>query len=241
MSQVKLGDKNIPFIYQGNQLLYPNTIKDGLVLYFDFKGMNNNQVTKSIAKDLSGKGNNGTLRNFAYTNQSGYDDGLRFDNVDDEIGLDLELKQSFTISHTIDIDLSKEVQFFNAFSISGFYLRRNYNALHCSVYTDKNISSTSGGNQFFYNLTQNNKTKAVVTMVVNGTNKTVTLYGNGDKLATTDTVTSVSDVKLTKLGRWLSGSQNLSGKLLSTQVYNKALTDQEIQQNYKLEKERWGL
>ena len=37
MSQVKLGDKNIPFIYQGNELLYPNPVKDGLVLYYDMK------------------------------------------------------------------------------------------------------------------------------------------------------------------------------------------------------------
>lgn len=241
MSQVKLGDKNIPFIYQGNELLYPNPIKDGLILYYDFKAMSNTSSTKGNAKDISGKGNNGTLRNFVYTNQSGYDDGLKFDNVDDEIGVNLDLKHSFTISHTIDIDFTNTVQFFNTFTLSGFYLRRNSNALHCSVYTDKNISSTSGGNTFFGDLEKENKTKAVVTMVVNGFDKTVVLYGNGEKLATTDTVIPVSDVKLTKLGRWNSGNTNLTGKLLSTQVYNRALTDQEIQQNYQIEKERWGL
>ena len=67
------------------------------------------------------------------------------------------------------------------------------------------------------------------------------LYGNGEKLATTDTVIPVADVKLTKLSRWNNGNTNFTGKLLSTQVYNRALTDQEIQHNYKLEKERWGL
>ena len=241
MSQVKLGDKNIPFIYQGNELLYPNPIKDGLILYYDFKAMSNTSSTKGNAKDISGEGNDGTLRNFVYTNQSGYDDGLKFDNVDDEIGVNVDLKHSFTISHTVDMDFNNPVQFFNAFTLSGFYLRRNYNALHCSVYTDKNISSTSGGNIFFRDLEKENKTKAVVTMVVNGFDKTVTLYGNGEKLATTDTVIPVADVKLTKLGRWNNGSTNFTGKLLSTQVYNRALSDQEIQQNYQLEKERWGL
>ena len=72
MSQVKLGDKNIPFIYQGNELLYPNPVKDGLVLYYDFKGMENSDVTKGVAKDLSGNGNDGELKNFVYTNESGY-------------------------------------------------------------------------------------------------------------------------------------------------------------------------
>lgn len=242
MSQVKLGDKNIPFIYQGNELLYPNPIKDGLILYYDFKAMSNTSSTKGNAKDISGKGNDGTLRNFVYTNQSGYDDGLKFDNVDDEIGVNVDLKHSFTISHTVDMDFTNPVQFFNAFSSSGFYLRRNYKDLHCSVYTDEYITSTgSGNNRFFYNLENENKTKAVVTMVVNGFDKTVTLYGNGEKLSTTDTVIQVSDVKFIKIGRWNSGSTNFTGKLLSTQVYNRALTDQEIQHNYKLEKERWGL
>src|SRR5699024_1430439 len=173
MSQVKLGDKNIPFIYQGNELLYPNPIKDGLILYYDFKGMNNTSSTKRNDKDLSGKANDGTLRNFVYTKKSGYDNELKLDNIDDEIAVKIELNHSFNISHTVDMDFTNTVQFFNAFSLNGFYLRRNYNALHCSVYTDKNISSTSGGNVFFYNLENENKTKAIVTMVVNGFDKTV--------------------------------------------------------------------
>ena len=45
MTQVKLGDKNIPFIYQGNELLYPNPVKDGLVLWYDFKGMKNSDIS----------------------------------------------------------------------------------------------------------------------------------------------------------------------------------------------------
>ena len=87
MTQVKLGDKNIPFIYQGNDLLYPNPIKDGLVLWYDFKGMKNSDVTKGVVKDLSGMNNNGTLQNFVYTNESGYNNGLKFDGVDDVVNL----------------------------------------------------------------------------------------------------------------------------------------------------------
>lgn len=240
MTKVKLGDTNIPFIYQGNELLYPNPVKDGLVLWYDFKGMKNSDINKEIANDLSGNGNDGTLQNFTYTNESGYNDGLKFDNIDDEIGVNVDLKHSFTISHTVDMDFNNPVQFFNAFSLNGFYLRKNYDRLHCSVYTDKNISYTSNGNVFFGDLEKENKTKAVVTMVVNGFDKTVTLYGNGEKLATTDTVITVADVKLTKLGRWNRGNTNFTGRLLSTQVYNRALTDQEIQHNYQIEKERWG-
>ena len=87
MTQVKLGDKNIPFIYQGNELLYPNPVKDGLVLWYDFKGMKNSDVSKGVTKDLSGN----TIQNaqhfgFLYTSQSGYaNKGIKFDGIDDRI------------------------------------------------------------------------------------------------------------------------------------------------------------
>lgn len=87
MSQVKLGDKNIPFIYQGNELLYPNPVKDGLVLWYDFKGMKNSDVTKGVTKDLSGKTiENAQHLNFLYNSQSGYaNKGIKFDGIDDRI------------------------------------------------------------------------------------------------------------------------------------------------------------
>ena len=87
MTQVKLGDKNIPFIYQGNELLYPNSVKDGLVLWYDFKGMTNNDVTKGVTKDLSGNATqNAQHFNFLYASQSGYaNKGIKFDGIDDRI------------------------------------------------------------------------------------------------------------------------------------------------------------
>lgn len=241
MTQVNLGDKNIPFIYQGNELLYPKPVKDGLVLWYDFKGMKNNDVSKNVARDLSGKENNGTLKNFAYTSDSGYNNGLKFDNVDDELSTDVYLGTSFTLTMTLDIDLSADVQFFTCFDQQAFYMRRNYNALHCSVHTDKQISGTSGGNTLFYKMQQNNQTKVEVTMSVDDNKKELKLYGNDELLSTVNTEISTREVKLTKLGRWVTGGSNLTGKILSAKAYTRALTDQEIQYNYNLEKERWGL
>lgn len=242
MSQVKLGDKNIPFIYQGNELLYPNPIKDGLVLWYDFKGMKNTSIDKNVARDLSGKGNNGTLQNFAYVNGSGYNDGLKFDNVDDEISTNVFLGKSFTLTMTLEMDFTENVQFFAGFSHQAFYMRRNYNALHCSVYTDKQVSATSGGNILFYKMQQNNQSKVAITMTLDDNTKTLKLYGNDELLSTVDTELSIiQEISLTKLGKWVAGSTNLTGKILSAKAYNRALTYQEIQHNYKLEKERWGL
>ena len=81
---MNIGDMGVPFIYQGEELIYPEYVKDGLVLHYDFSGMTNNDASKDIARDLSGNGNHGTLQNFNFTPESGYDKNkLLFDGVDD--------------------------------------------------------------------------------------------------------------------------------------------------------------
>lgn len=244
MTQVKLGDKNIPFIYQGDELLYPNPVKDGLVLWYDFKSMSNSDVTKGFAKDLSGHGNNGTLQNFAYTSESGYNDGLKFDNVDDIVSLDVPMGYSFTLSMTLEVNPNIPVQFFCGGNYAMFYIRKNSNDLHTSITVDtidgvKQITTISG-NAFFSNLFKNNKRKFQVSITVDKIKKEMTLYGNGEILTIRTFEEELISVNLNKLGRWVN-SNNLDGKIFSTQLYNRALTEQEIKYNYQLEKERWGL
>src|SRR5699024_11304550 len=107
MSQVKLGEKNIPFIYQGNELLYPNPVKDGLVLYYDFKGMKNSDVTKGVAKDLTKNILNGSLKNFNYTEASGYKDGLLLDGVDDYVET-LKNNAINNLTYTLSVELDRK-------------------------------------------------------------------------------------------------------------------------------------
>lgn len=242
MNTIRLGNNPISFVYKGNELIYPNPIKDGLILWYDFKGMKNDSVNKDIASDLSGNGNDGTLQNFAYTNKSGYNDGLKFDNVDDTIvtNTDIESK-SFTLSMTIDISIQKDIQFLFGGVSSAFYMRRYFNDLHASIYTTKQVVSPSG-NKFFYELFSEGKTKCQVTLKVDDDNKTFSILGNGIVIGERLLDESISKWKLTRLGTWSSPAENnLDGSLLSTQLYTRALTEEEIQHNYKLEKERWGI
>src|SRR5699024_4123536 len=83
---IKLGNTDIPFVFRGDELMYPNYVKDGLVLHYDFSGMSNSDESRGVAKDLSGNGNDGTLQNFNFTEESGYDKNkLIFDGVDDYV------------------------------------------------------------------------------------------------------------------------------------------------------------
>lgn len=237
MTQVKLGDKNIPFIYQGNKLLYPNPVKDGLVLWYDFKGMTNNDVSKDVAKDLSGNGNDGALRNFNYTSESGYNNGLKYDRIDDNLETPLTISKSFTISMTIDINMNTNTQFFFGGTLSAFYMRKNINDLHASVYTSKQFT-TASGNSFFSDVDG----KCQISLLVNDEEKTVKIYGNGSYISQRELDDEISEFQLTRVGTWNQSSTNdIDGKVLAILVYNRELTDQEIQHNYQLEKERWGL
>src|SRR5699024_9708320 len=149
-------------------------VKDGLVLWYDFKGMKNSDVTKGIAKDLSGNDNDGVLQNFNYTSESGYNNGLKYDRIDDNLETPLTISKSFTISMTIDINIITGKQFFFGGTLSDFYLRMNNDVFHGSVFTTIQLT-TNSVNCFFSNVSG----KCQVILSVNDKEKTVKIYGNG--------------------------------------------------------------
>ncbi len=247
MSQVKLGDKNIPFIYQGNELLYPNPVKDGLVLWYDFKGIKNNDVSKNSARDLSDNGNNGTPSNFAYTSDSGYNNGLKFDGVDDFI----EVKSPSLLNNIKDeITISITLEFSDNTGSWRWLLSNNSDASATGGYgiafnpSSSSTLSFRWGNQVLYSKYLPKKGDNVCLHFSGSVlQKTLNIYNNGSKIDTTTLTGTPKDTKNNLLiGKSAyNNSETLNAFIKSVKVYNRCLTDQEIQQNYKLEKERWGL
>ena len=240
MSQVKLGNKNIPFIYQGNELLYPNAIKDGLVLWYDFKAMKNSDVSKNIAKDLSGKGNNGTLQNFVYTSESGYDDGLKFDGVDDVVYLTNPLFNQTTENQSWTFSISFKLVENNTsfeFLITGInlgigirYMDNKNKVLNYINNTDKAYLYSNEG------VIQNKN--SVVTCSYDFKTRTAKIYIND----TLDSQKKIEDgIFPSGMGYNMPIGTNRNDYIYGMKLYNRALTDEEVQQNYNLEKERWGL
>lgn len=233
---IKLGNKPVNFVYQGNDLLYPNPIKDGLVLWYDFKNMKNNDVSKNVARDLSGS-NNGTLRNFSYTSKSGYNTGLKFDGIDDYISLDTELGKNFTISTTIDIDNITNNYILSSTSIY-FFIRKNGYHLDLSLLNNGGRQELFRANNFFIEFL--NK-KINISYVINSDDKKVYMYIN-ESLYTTFNMEedARSNMKITGIGIW-DNNYFFKGSLYSLKVYDKSLTIEETKHNYNLEKERWNL
>ena len=238
MTQVKLGDKNISFIYQGNDLLYPNPVKDGLVLWYDFKGMKNSDTTKGVAKDLSGNGNNGTLKNFNYTNGSGYDNGLKYDGIDDNLTVNsatsirtIEMTLKFSTDNTSD-----KILFHGNHTLDYFYINPS------AHFIMRNRKKSTGGYQLksITNNTENDFSKIRhITLVQD--NFECAIYVNGISIgAMSNYAEEAIDFKLVNIFNF-NNKKSLDDKLHSIKVYDRMLTDQEVQHNYNLEKERWGL
>ena len=238
MTQVKLGDKNIPFIYRGNELLYPNPIEDGLVLWYDFKGMTNNDVGKDVAKDLSGNGNNGTLKNFAYNSKSGYNEGLKFDGIDDNLTVGtatsirtIEMTLKFSANNTSD-----KILFHGNHLLDYFYISPSSHF----VFRNRKKSTGTFQKKSITNKTENDFSKIRHITVVQDNFKCA-VYVNGNSIGVISNYAEEAiDFKLVNIFNF-NNTKTLDDKLHSIKVYDRILTDQEIQHNYKLEKERWGL
>ena len=242
--QVKLGDKNIPFIYQGDELLYPNAIKDGLVLYYDMKGMSNNSQYKDILKDLSGNNSDAILKNFNYTNESGYSDkGLKFDGVDDYIsslGSINRKSKDITIEICLD-DIDKSTNWQYLVSLKD----ENNNFISILIHYSKidvNISNSIDGKHVYYGL--DDDTKHITVVLPSKENSNTSVYTNGkETFGSTDRESIASTISVMNNELVFNSYQRKTNKtaMKSLKIYDRTLTEEEIQHNYKIEKERWGL
>lgn len=246
MTQVKLGNKNIPFIYQGNELLYPNPVKDGLVLYYDFKGMKNSDVTKGVAKDLTKNILNGSLKNFNYTEASGYKDGLLLDGVDDYVET-LKNNAINNLTYTLSVELLFEIK--KSDNTVLYLVSNSESSTGVNGFTIGYFGDSQGQVGLFYrgirfwstrNLELNKKYFLQVTVDESG-NMKLFINGKLDKTTTSSIHSTRPSLNLFFGKAAFYNSPFTNFNIGDFKIYNRALTDQEIQHNYNLEKERWGL
>lgn len=245
---IKIGDEPISFVYQGNELLYPNPAKDGLVLWYDFVGIYNNSVNKEITKDLSGHNIDGFLKNFTFSNGAGYSkEGLILDGVDDYIEVkNHELTSNITENITINF-LFKYKENIGSFR---WLVSNNSDATASTGYglaynpsSNNPLSFRWGGEAFYYNTKPEKNNDYLYTFVISKENSKILFYING-KLVQENIFSGnpkKSDNNLFFGKSSYNNSEVLNGIIKSIQIYNRALSDQEIQHNYQLEKERWNL
>ena len=256
---IKLGNKDIPFVFRGDELVYPDYVKDGLVLHYDFSGMSNSDESRGVAKDLSGNGNDGTLQNFNYTEESGYkNDGLKFDGVDDYI-----LSNSFnrdyidaTTEFNFDFVLnqkdiaSKGTVILMPFTGQRLTVKSSEDSIAVGRYTShwfgkKTPALERGNNHLSINVIllgegeyELNEPSFLIEMYANGTLVEDVYASSRDYYSN---VASVLTIGWQGTDTSQSDNSYLNESLHSLKIYNRPLTPEEIAHNYAIEKEKFNI
>jgi hypothetical protein len=221
----------------------PDSIETGLVLSLDAADRNSYISGSTTWFDLSGNNNSGSL-----VNGPGFNTGslgsIVFDGVDDFVTASSSPNfifgtENFSISYWLYI---------NAFSGTGI-----------PTIVDLRINPIGGG-PGYADYIQSNKFKlywnaadrytstgSIVTgswynIAVTRQSTTVSVYFNGtlDGTATDNTNLTENGFRLARNVN-TSGTSYLNGRLAAAQIYNRALSSQEVLQNYNAQKSRFGL
>ena len=239
--ELRVGDGKPAFIYEGNELVYPNPVKDGLVLWYDFSGRTNTDGQRGIAEDLSGNGNHGTLQNFNYTTESGYEKNkLLFDGVDDFVPVTSTssmLSTKFTWAATITpiIEETGNDTMFMYGNSTAAYFRIQLGRLGAAM---RGIDSPVDYTHTSFRM-ETGVTYYVCLVYDNGS---YYIYANGVQVG--ESHSSLKDIEYTLswIGRYTGSSlRSFNGDFHSVKVYNRPLSPEEIAHNYAIEKERFGI
>jgi len=216
----------------------PKIVTDGLVLCLDAANPKSYSGSGTTWTDMSGLGNNGTLKNGPTFNANNAG-SIVFDGSDDNV----DVSSSSSLNFTDVISLSC---WFNFTVLPdgelGLFRKTNQwqlglsnsNTIRCLIGTNLTTGWTTG-NDVSYTFSTNTWYNMVMTY--NGSN--MLIYVN-NSLVKTATVTGsiVTDGTKVQIGYH---NRILNGKISNCSIYNRALTAAEIQQNFNATRYRFGI
>jgi hypothetical protein len=210
----------------------PSIISDGLVLYLDAANRRSYSGSGNTSYDLSGFGNTGSIVNgtgFSSTNNGHF----IFDGTNDQIQFTntiLSGSQDFTISSWVQSSggtgtifgnyPAGNLQMFYSPSYIGFWLNNNSAYANVATYYSANI---------------------VNLVVQRSSGSNLTVYLNGQVIKTGSSNSTIGSTSNFRIGATTANAELFQGKIYNIQVYNRALTQQEILQNYNATRKRFEL
>jgi hypothetical protein len=191
----------------------------------------------NIWTDLSGNSNTGTLTN-GPTYSSANGGSVSFDGTNDYVDVPNALSSiSSSNSHTFSFwfnadNLSTDKIPFSSGLAGNYYIQLTSSVFYVQIGSSYRTYSFSTSTNTWYN----------VCFVKNGINDAGDLYINSSlKSSYTGSIASTpSGLSSLFLGKYYSGYE-FPGKIAQVQIYNKALTAAEVQQNFNALKSRFGL
>jgi len=224
--------------YQGN------IVTNGLIMNLDAGNLVSYGGTGTSWKDLTNTTTGGTLTNGpTYSTLNG--GSIVFDGIDDTVSFPaITLGSTFTISQTLVASGTYNYGYMpiGGGSINGGSTYRGYvwfNTNSSFITTEIIFSQDGevGGFNFTLPASIPRYTLFQYTLVKNGS--TAYFYINGN-LITTQSVSAGTNFTVRNLG-WSYSSYYMNRDLYNTLIYNRALTESEVIQNFNAHKSRYGL
>lgn len=231
----------------------PKIVTDGLVLMLDPIISKSYPGSGNTVYDLSGRGNNGTINGATY-----WSDGrgcFNFDGVNDNIN-----SITYPVDNPQNGSIETWIKFTNGTDLSSqnlqVYMIPCYNSLYLYFYRNAHWTANQLSNFLYYRKASDGTTGANIpvysalsysvntwyqNVFIWKSDGTAQIYKNGT-LADSRTMTDF-DYWYAPNGNNFSLSNNYTfeGNIASYKIYNKALSANEVSQNYNATKYRFGL
>lgn len=218
----------------------PKTTTNGLVLCLDAADKNSYPGTGTTWTDLSGNANNGTLTNGPTFN--GSNGGcIVFDGVDDYINI--LNNSSFNVTDNISVEMWVRIETTQSNNL-GFLIKYANGYLFYIVGVNNTFAFDSrNGDGTYYRTTGTTNIKDGVWKYLVGQKSGLSykVYVNGvlEGSTTANSVGSIAGNVNLKLGT--DDGTYLNGRIATFKIYNRALSADEVLQNYNATKSRFGL
>ena len=243
----KRDTQRVEEIYANRQILDTSKyVQDNLVLFYD--GLNNTGSGHSNKattwKDLSTSNFDGTLMNFgdnSWTNNS-----LTFDGIDDWVKIAQMDYSNITVEVVMEyynLDGDSEIDVVTNWQSGGYGID-----IHDSTYRDRNTFAFLLSGKGYQYIQSDNPAKIGKKYILTGSydGSIVKFWENGIKKESNleGTIGNTQDNTVMVLGGNPKGENSdasFNGKIYAVRIYSKALTDEEVKQNYELDVQRYGV
>ena len=234
----------------------PHIVSDGLVLCLDAANPRSYPDGGNIWYDLSGNGNNGTLNGPTFSNDnSGF---LVFDGTDDYVncGNSLNFDNSFSIGCWMKADSGTNSIYtkglVSKYSTFGNYRQYLLGFNEENSYVNFGFSTNGAGGGATGNLVSSSNGSIIRNIWYNilgvfNSGSSVKIFINGELSSSLNTVSIShynSNVKPLEIGAseaFDSGVREFNGNISKVIMYNRALSANEVRQNFNATRNRYGI
>jgi hypothetical protein len=219
----------------------PKTVTDGLVLYLDAANPKSYVSGSTVWRDLISNQISGSLIN-GPTFDTGSNGSIQFDGVDDYVNISTtpNLTNPLTVCAFVNTSVvtgSNQVIYGPSANGSDNWFSINNNRLQLYATQDADLNNIQ--------ITGNTVIKSNIWYYLTGivNNNIISTYINGvlESVSSPQGFTFGGWNSTTRIGQRATGQFPFNGRIAYIQGYNRALTAEEVLQNYNATKSRFGL